>query len=1342
MKDLANELSWHIIGEEVQPNQHAELTIYVPNAESEPVLTNAMYFAGTLESHRITTEDGNELVGSKMHRVLSLTDRGVLAWSMLRDLRLGGVLVKTVGQQVAGESEKVFQWSLPIDSEKLPLEKASTASFFGAMCGIETRDRSLYLLVTNPSQIKMVRQWAKEMTGDDSADPFAKDVAEFSRFAGMARIQEGRWSDLALEAVKLVPGIIRTSSINAQAHWCAGLTLTRGVWTQYDLEVELESVDVAKTLHMVLENLGVRAIIYSSLDTFSREKFKVALRDRLAQQTAQQLLWQGYDFSPDWKGESVLDQAETHEFLSQTLIRAREALQEEGLEHVAENIDVEDIDKDNLGEVAELIFPLSLKKKTFDRLYQTLHLMASPCTYLDRVTLSKATGVEVPMADFSVPIGSLYSTGGLVSHNSTLAMHLANQELTDNSSSVVVFQDYEHSMAVNYARQMGLHRHNGRFLLIPSDEFEMADSMVKLFEEQKVFPALWIIDSVPAMVPKAAFEREADENPQVALQARMLSDLLARWVKFAAKYGTTFLLLNQLRSNIQTGFAQPRGKKTVGIPGSDRENQPGGFALRFYCVPGNTRLLTSSGLIPIRSLPSIEKHDWTLKIGTEWGEGGFQGAVQTGVKSLWRISTHNKREFYASKDHQWKVLTKDCRVVFKRTEEVIPEEDHLLSVVGDCGLLPEDRGLSEDIWFAVGAAYGDGALSSERQVRFDSPAFEYETVLRCSKAVQEVGGTGNITSQITEQRQDFRVEIFDHTEMFRTSTTIRTIADLFPEYGVKGSWRKHGVPELLWTQGKRQMAAFLRGWFSTDGGCYISGKCRNVCAFSKYRKLVQDVQELLLVVGIKSRPTASVARGLRGIRRGYYLMVQGTESKKRFAEIVGFEVGEKSDTLGRAVSLQKENGREMFGIPYATQLIRRVFPRRGQGGGGQSPPEKAIRGLKLGRGFSTLTDSMVHRVMEVAEQRGDSLEDVQFLRDYICNDWWFDKVERVQETNRMALCYDVVGSETETYLINGAVTHNSSMTIDLRPSKIIKSQVFNPMLGDREDIPIANMVRMTVSKNKCGSPYRSAMAYIQFGEGIDTVRTIIDLAIAQKLITVEKGKAKHEIKLPNGQVFSVVGKEKLVQALKGQTHGHQGLEVLAALQRMLQWDKADEVHAQVLGMTEEVLDTGEWEEITDATEVVSEGLLELVLSRETLIEQADTLNMLTRKGKTIYWTNPETGIEYRGQRLELLEGKLGEDGYAAMEKIITAKVNEIESQLNAQEAAVQVSGTGTGTGTGGEVVGVPVEPSVEPILEVSGNGLAGDTEAPEGITDNPDDLLSSVFGEDNLESEEENDACS
>jgi hypothetical protein len=259
------------------------------------------------------------------------------------------------------------------------------------------------------------------------------------------------------------------------------------------------------------------------------------------------------------------------------------------------------------------------------------------------------------------------------------------------------------------------------------------------------------------------------------------------------------------------------------------------------------------------------------------------------------------------------------------------------------------------------------------------------------------------------------------------------------------------------------------------------------------------------------------------------------------------------------------------------------------------------------------------------------------------------------------------------------------------------------------------------------------MAYIQFGEGIDTVRTIVDLAIAQRLITTTKGKGTHEIKLPNGQLYSMVGKEKLIRALKEPTHGR---EVLDLLQKMLQWDKADEIHSQVLGMTEEVVDTGEEEEISDTTGVASEGLLELVSSRDSLVEQADVLNMLTRRGKTIYWTNPETGVEYRGQRLELLEGKLGEEGYAAMEKQVLAKIHEIERKLDEQEAATisvpeQDDGVTAGVTGGPTGLGEEFEP------EVTGNGPPEEFDAIEGVVEDSSDLIDSVFGNGSSNPQEE-----
>lgn len=872
VRDLLAPLSWREERGQVAPDQVCGLEATVVASNCEPVATTGAYFAGVAPTQRLVTGDGRELVGVLGHRVLTLPPTGVLRWTTLRDVRLGQVVVGVIGQRVAGDQAVVGGWELPVgDRVEVQAPAAAAAALLGALAGAEVRDGVWYLLVTGPYQIKQVQRWAQRVVGDPAADPFDPTVSTFSRFCGLARIRDGVWTEIAVAARTTVAGLLRQAGLAAQVHWCAGLTLVRGTWTQGDFEVELESATTAQTLHLLMENLGIRVIYYPSLNTFGEHRFKIALRDYLAQQAAQQVLWEGYHLPPDWRAWYVPEQSETHEYVQATLVRAREIFKSVGQDQLASDIDLGDWDKDQLLSVAQKLEPFSRPVRAA-RVFETLCLLGAPGTILDSVTLVKAAAAE-PAADLTVPIGNHYTTNGLVSHNSTTAMHLANVELARNPQAIVVFQDYEHSMSEKYARKMGLHRHQGRFHLVPSDLFEEADDYVKLYMSNNVWPSLWILDSVPAMVPKAAFERETDENPQVALQARLFADLLGRWVKVAADYGTTFLFLNQTRAHIPMGWGD-KGRSIVGIPGSEKETPPGGSALRFY----------------------------------------------------------------------------------------------------------------------------------------------------------------------------------------------------------------------------------------------------------------------------------------------------------------------------------------------------------------------------------------------------------------------------------------------------------TSMWIDLRPSKVVKAKVFNPMLGDHEEIPIANVVKATVRKNKCGSPYRSGVFYVQYGEGIDVTRTIFDLALTQGLITTA-GQA-FEVSLTDGQVLAVRGQEAFINALKGKTHGNLGPVALQALQQSLQWHRADEIHAQVLGLTTENQETGEVTD--DAVEgVVLEGQLQYVRSQGSLVAKADALDLLTRRSKSIYWTNTASGQEFRSMSLEALEKKLDAADRQVLREQVEAKLAVWEERIAAQRALGGATGLPGPGGGEGVAAPPPVEAGVsggvgelDPIAAAFGNGevVAGGSE--------------------------------
>ncbi|MGH7184891.1 MAG: recombinase RecA, partial [Pseudomonadota bacterium] len=77
-----------------------------------------------------------------------------------------------------------------------------------------------------------------------------------------------------------------------------------------------------------------------------------------------------------------------------------------------------------------------------------------------------------------------------------------------------------------------------------------------------------VIDSVAALVPRAEIEGEMGE-PQMGLQARLMSQALRKLTAIVSKSGTSLIFINQIREKIGVMFGNP-------------ETTTGGRALKFY----------------------------------------------------------------------------------------------------------------------------------------------------------------------------------------------------------------------------------------------------------------------------------------------------------------------------------------------------------------------------------------------------------------------------------------------------------------------------------------------------------------------------------------------------------------------------------------------------------------------------------------------------------------------------------------------------------------------------------------------------------------------------------------
>jgi len=142
------------------------------------------------------------------------------------------------------------------------------------------------------------------------------------------------------------------------------------------------------------------------------------------------------------------------------------------------------------------------------------------------------------------------------------------------------FIDAEHALDPQYAQKLGC---NVSELLISQPDngeqaLEITDMLVRSGSVDVV-----VVDSVAALTPKAEIEGEMGE-PQMGLQARLMSQALRKLTANIKRSNTLVIFINQIRMKIGVMFGNP-------------ETTTGGNALKFY----------ASVRIDIRRTGSIKK---------------------------------------------------------------------------------------------------------------------------------------------------------------------------------------------------------------------------------------------------------------------------------------------------------------------------------------------------------------------------------------------------------------------------------------------------------------------------------------------------------------------------------------------------------------------------------------------------------------------------------------------------------------------------------------------------------------------------------------------------------------
>jgi recombination protein RecA len=213
-----------------------------------------------------------------------------------------------------------------------------------------------------------------------------------------------------------------------------------------------------------------------------------------------------------------------------------------------------------------------------------MRLGANDVAYDIQVVSTGSLGLDIALGVGGLPRGRIIEIYGPESSGKTTLTLQVIAEM-QKVGGTAAFIDAEHALDPQYAQKIGV---NVKELLISQPDngeqaLEIADMLVRSGSVDII-----VVDSVAALTPRAEIEGDMGD-PQMGLQARLMSQALRKLTANIKRSNTMVIFINQIRMKIGVMFGNP-------------ETTTGGNALKFY----------ASVRLDIRRTGSIKKGEETI----------------------------------------------------------------------------------------------------------------------------------------------------------------------------------------------------------------------------------------------------------------------------------------------------------------------------------------------------------------------------------------------------------------------------------------------------------------------------------------------------------------------------------------------------------------------------------------------------------------------------------------------------------------------------------------------------------------------------------------------------------
>lgn len=455
------------------------------------------------------------------------------------------------------------------------------------------------------------------------------------------------------------------------------------------------------------------------------------------------------------------------------------------------------------------------------------------------------------------------------------------------------------------------------------------------------------------------------------------------------------------------------------------------------CVEEGTLVPTSNGVFRIEELGLAPEEDFSpaqIGVGQEAGRRATATAFYNGgVKPTYMLRTDSGYSLSGTATHRVKVMASSGRVEWRYLDEIGPGDFVALNRTTDLwaseylDLRPYHNGdgykdialpevLDEPLGNLLGYLVGDGTWGDGHAV---------------SLTVEHPETWAHLESLLSQHFGETRVQMDERTvntgRLEVCSVRARRFLDALG-WTLGTARDAKMVPWTILRSPRPVVCAFLRGLFETDG-CAESGG-RHITFSSASFRLAHEVQVLLLNLSIVS----NVSRKWSGKTRKHYaaLSIKGVRSRRRFAELVGFDSDKKRLPMLAALESATEGKSDTESIPHQHRAIRdwlesipKRNPARGELGWGRSKLREVLgNACKPNQG--DLTYPRLIKALDVAGELGAGAEETAHFEELLRLDYFYDPVVSVERGEGHV--YDLTVPDGASFVANGMTNHNTTLS--------------------------------------------------------------------------------------------------------------------------------------------------------------------------------------------------------------------------------------------------------------------------------------------------------------------------